>query len=284
MREHGEPFGDAALMPLTHLSLHVGKQLRVVLCGEGADELFGGYARYKVSARIPRSRAVPLPRRGWLADRYGLRRGGRPWERTIEAALAGGGFRGHAALLDSQLPLLELLSPAVRRDVEALNGSGWASSGADDLERARHHDTDVWLTNVFLEKTDRATMAGSLEARVPFLDHEVVAAANGLHPGADTSKAALRSLLTKGLPGVVLPDRKKGLAVELPALLSGFFAGHLDRQLRDPTAALSQFAGRVDDGAVKARADRSPAFAFRLVMLDVWDRLYGADLVWRNGA
>ena len=280
LREHGEPFADAAMLPLTHLSEAVGRELKVVLCGEGADELFGGYGRYRISSRLGHSRLASLPGRQHLADWWGLRRGGRPWERALEATLAGGGFRGHAALLDGDLPLLAALRPAVRQDVHALTSSGWATSGHTDLERARHYDLCTWLPNVFLEKTDRATMAGSLEARVPFLDREVVAAAGRISPGADTSKAALRTLLYKWLPDVRLPDRKKGLAIEIRDLVDKHFSTQVDRQLTDPEAALTRWLGSPDDGRVRLRAARSPYFAFRLAMLDEWQTMFGERLRW----
>jgi len=279
LKQHGEPFADPGMLPLTHLSLATGRDLKVVLCGEGADELFGGYARYGVVGAVARSRlAVPGRRRA--ADMWGLRRGGRPWQRAVEAGLAGGGFRGHAALLDGDLPLLGQLDPVARADVEALASSGWRSSGEDDLSRARRYDRDVWLTNVYLEKTDRATMAGSLEARVPFLDPEVVRAAARVDPGKDTSKRQLRDLLGRLLPGVRLPDRKKGLAIDVRALVDAHFASHVERQLADPQAALSLWSGAPDDGRARRRAACSPYFAFRLAMLDEWQTLFGKGMVW----
>ena len=279
--EHGEPFGDAAMLPLTHLSLAVGRELKVVLCGEGADELFGGYARYRISARVRRTGLVPVPGRQRAADAWGLRRGGRPWARALEAGLAGGGLRGHAALLDGDLPLLGSLDPGARRDVQALVSSRWLTSAGHELGRARRYDADVWMPNVFLEKTDRATMAGSLEARVPFLDREVAAAALREDPGADTSKPALRNLLARLLPGVRLPDRKKGLAIDVRALVDTHFAGQVERQLVDPCSALSRWVGGADDGRVRQRVDRSPSFAFRLAMLDEWQELFGHHVDWQ---
>jgi asparagine synthetase B (glutamine-hydrolysing) len=231
---------------------------------------------------LARTRLLPLPRRQRAADRWGLARGGRPWERALEAGLAGEGFRAHAALLDGDLPLVGILDPIARKDVYALTSSGWLMSAGDELGRARRYDADVWMPNVFLEKTDRATMAGSLEARVPFLDREVVAAAGRTDPRGDTTKPALRKLLKQLLPGVRLPNRKKGLAINIRALVDAHFAVQVERQLADPESALNCWVGRPDDGRVRQRAARSPYLAFRLAMLDEWQTLFGNDLTWLN--
>ncbi len=72
-------------------------------------------------------------------------------------------------------------------------------------------------------------------------------------------------------------DRKKGLAIEIRAL---HLTGQVQRQLVDPESALSRWSGRLDDGTVRRRAQRSPYFAFRLAMLDEWQTLFGSNLVW----
>src|SRR5664280_1367488 len=282
LREQGEPFADAAMLPLTHLALAVRGSVKVVLCGEGADELFGGYARYRVSSRLPRTRLLPMPGRQRVADWWGVQRSGQPWERALQAGLAGGGFRSHAALLDGDLPLLGALDPTARRDVVALASSGWCTSSTSELGRARQYDRNVWMPNVFLEKTDRATMAGSLEGRLPFLDHEVVAAA-ARHPlTKDTAKLPLRRLLVNWMPDLQLPDRNKGLAVDGRTLVSQHFTQQVEHQLVDPLAALSRWRGQLDDGQARRRAERSPSFAFRLAMLDEWQTLFGDDLTWEH--
>lgn len=278
LREHGEPLADAAMLPLAHLSLTVGKELRAVLCDGGADQMFGRYVRYRVGGRLPRTRLVPLPR--VAADRWGVRRGGQPWERALEATLAASGFRGHSALLDGHLPLLGVLDPVARRDVEALVSSGWHTSAATDLGRARRYDADVLLPNLLLEMFARSTAAGSLEGRLPFLDREVAAAAAREPQTPDPSKAPLRQLLARSLPGVQLADRRKGPAVDMRTLVSRHFAQQVEHQLVDPLAALSRWRGRPDDGHARQYAERSPTFAYRLAMLDEWQTLFDGDLTW----
>ena len=122
---HGEPFGDAAALPLTVLAEKVAQELKVVLTGEGADELVGGYGRYRISARLGHPVfAVTRPTSRGLAGWWGQRRSDAPWARAVEALAWGGGCRSHAALLGSDLTTL------LDADLPVRDGCG-----GDDAER-----------------------------------------------------------------------------------------------------------------------------------------------------
>jgi len=272
----GEPFGDAAALPLTLLAHAVRDDLKVVLTGEGADELFGGYGRYRVSRRVGGTAlrvARPLTSRG--ARWWGERRGDAPRSRALEALAWGGGARTHAALLGSDLTCLLNHDVPHATEVRALADADWRTSelslgaGSREEETARRFDQTRWRANTYLEKVDRATMAHSVEARVPYLD-PVVAATAGAMP-VDPFKSALRAELEQLLPGVVLPSRKKGLAVSLTHLL----AGGLDDQRRRVTdsrdSVLATHLGRASARVLADRAERSPLTAFRLAMLGLWE-------------
>ena len=112
---NGEPAGDPAALPVTVLAREIAGDVKVVLTGEGADEMFGGYRRYDVSryldARLVSAvGAVTSP----VADVIYRRRSDRPLERAVEALLRGGP-RGYASLLGSDLPTLERWCPEGRR-------------------------------------------------------------------------------------------------------------------------------------------------------------------------
>lgn len=224
--QHGEPFADPGALPLTHLSLAAGTNLRAVLCSEGAREVLGG------------SRP---DRRGDLA-------------------------------------LLGRLDARAGADVAALTSSGWRTSAGSDRARAWAYDTEVLLQNRLLEGTAGALRLGGLQGRLPYLDPAVVAAAR--LPG--TTRSPLRSLLLDLLPGVRLPGRSVRPSIDLRALVDQHFAEQVERQLVDPAAALSRWVGRPDRGAARQRADRSPAFAFRLAMLDQWQLTHGQPVVWQR--
>lgn len=274
LRQQGEPFGDAACLPLTVLSARAADELKVVLCGEGADEIFGGYGRYRVSRHLARKERTTALAAGW----WGRHRGGKPWARAAEALLWGGGYRAHAALLDADLPLLERSAPGIASRYLAEATADWRSLASDDyaLDAARRYDRERWLPNVYLEKTDRATMASSLEARVPYLDRVVVAAAPQPRPEG-TLKLPLRNFLQELLPDVRLPDRKKGLAVDVTALRTAGLEEVFRAALFRDGAVLRRAFGRDAVRELASRANRSPSFLFRIAMLGLWEQEFDTD-------
>jgi asparagine synthase (glutamine-hydrolysing) len=265
---HGEPFGDAAALPLTVLAQEASQELKVVLTGEGADELVGGYARYRVSSWLGHSPFAAAP----LATWWGRRRGDRPWERAAEAVLWGGGPRSHAALLGSDLTTLADAGAPFASDIGNGMRAEWlagpARRGRGDREVARSLDRER-LANTYLEKTDRATMACSLEARVPYLDPALATAFVGAP--VDTHKTRLRAELARRLPGAVLPNRKKGLAVNLAELLDGGLAAHLYYELGSSRSVLRSVLGPEPVRALRDRCERSDLSAYRIAMLGQWE-------------
>jgi asparagine synthase (glutamine-hydrolysing) len=275
---HGEPFGDAAALPLTVLAQDVGAQIKVVLAGEGADELFGGYGRYRVTRRLGGAglRAT-RPLLGPAAQWWGAVRGDSPWARALEAIAWGGGVRSYAALLGSDLTALLSEGAPHAEEVRALVAADWIAldgKGDNEEELARRFDQTRWLANTYLEKTDRATMAGSLEARVPYLDPAVAHRA-ALLP-VDPTKRALRRELERRLPEVRLPDRKKGLAVSLGQLLRAGLDRHARYELESDTSVLCEVMGPSTVNALRARAARSDLTRYRVAMLGQWEETLGA--------
>lgn len=269
----GEPFGDAAALPLSVLARRAARDLKVVLTGEGADELFGGYARYRVSRVLPR-RSIPglSWASGHAADLVYDRRGDRPVSRSVEALLRLDGRRSHAALVGSDLPAIVRTS-AVGEEVEALLRTDWEAhtAGRRGREAARRFDLTRWLPNTYLEKTDRATMAASIEARTPFLDPVVASAARrGGHP---FGKARLHRALLDRLPDAQLPERKKGLAVSIDRLLALSLGDDLARMVGSHQSILATSLGVPTVKALAARAERSPLTAYRLAVLGRWEAL-----------
>ncbi|OLR95268.1 asparagine synthase (glutamine-hydrolyzing) [Actinokineospora bangkokensis] len=217
-----DPVADPALVPLWFIAREARKHVKVVLSGEGADELFGGYTIYreplslapfervpgslrkfmgKVSTRIPEgTRGKDLLRRGSLSleERY----------------------YGNARIFrDDQLQqVLRTFDPSVsHRDVTA--PAYRESVDLDPVTRMQHVDLFTWLRGDILVKADKVTMANSLELRVPFLDPEVfrVAATVPLEQKItkETTKYALRQALRRVVPAHVLNRRKLGFPVPI---------------------------------------------------------------------
>jgi len=216
-----DPVADPALVPLYFVAREARKHVKVVLSGEGADELFGGYNIYREPASLRLLTSLPGPLRAALGSVSGrlpeglrgkdlLRRGAIPLEER---------YYGNARIFrDDELGFLRGRDPRVSfRDVTAPLYRQIA--GADDVTRMQYIDLFTWLRGDILVKADKMTMANSLELRVPFLDPEVFRVASTL-PVAERvtkeqTKVALRRALASVVPAHVLERRKLGFPVPI---------------------------------------------------------------------
>ncbi|MDQ2750890.1 MAG: asparagine synthase (glutamine-hydrolyzing) [Actinomycetota bacterium] len=216
-----DPVADPALVPLYFIAREARKHVKVVLSGEGADELFGGYTIYrepislrafervpsgvrrglgKLSTRIPEgTRGKDLLRRGAIGIEeryYGNARIFRPDEMGL--------YRGY----DESLSYMD-----VTKSLYA------ATTHLDDSTRMQYVDLFTWLRGDILVKADKMTMANSLELRVPFLDIEVFAVASSIPTDQkitkETTKYALRRALADIVPAHVLQRPKLGFPVPI---------------------------------------------------------------------
>ena len=224
---YDEPFADPAGFPLYLLSRFAREHVTVVLTGDGGDELFGGYRRYAVDRasaayrRLPGSRSV-VPA---LVERLPRMRRLKQAARVMQVSEPA---RRYAAWLRIFTPELqdELLADDVAarlvdhdpaadypRHYEALNGS----SPPDHLNRLMYVDLKSWLPDAYMEKTDKATMACSLEARLPLLDHRLVELAFRIPGRAKIRGLSTKRILKRAVAGIVPPavlrKRKHGFSV-----------------------------------------------------------------------
>lgn len=294
-----EPLGDASTIPTHLLALHAREHVKVVLSGEGADELFAGYPTY-LGHRVADQLARLPP---WL-----LRGLGSGLSRLAPASMGNVGIdylleRFASGLAEERLTrhqvwfgsvdpsrLPDLLSPAVR---ERLPPGALASPFArarpsrplpDPLSELLHTDFTLYLQDDLLTKVDRATMLASLEARAPFLDHELVEFVAGLPSRwklrGTTTKAILRRTVRHRLPAEVLARRKRGFNIPFSHwVLHGLGRVLRERFSRERVEVRGLFDhGEIDrllDEHLTRRADhRKPLFA--LLALDLWcDRTFG---------
>jgi asparagine synthase (glutamine-hydrolysing) len=273
VKAHGEPLGDAAVLPLSVLARRASQDLKVVLTGEGADEIFGGYGRYRISRRLGGFTRAVAPLGAQVARHWSRARDDKPRSRAFEALLWGGGVRSHAALLSSDLSLLDQACPETYRDVLTAMKADWQrlDDSGSELGRSIEYDRICWLPNTYLEKTDRATMLFGLEARVPYLDPVVVAtaAAGSMEMHA---KEEPRQLLRSIVPDVELPSRKVGLAVDIPSLLElPELSEPFKFELLDSNSVLGQLIPDEKKSMAVERCRQSPTFAFRVAMLGIWE-------------
>ena len=238
-----EPFADQAALPTMLLAQHARRHVTVVLTGEGADEVFGGYSNYRKRVREERwtrwlgARASPVPALlralpvGARKDRL-LRAIAEPLPRR---------YRTIPNLFDALL-LPSLLSPAMLaatrggEDIGDCAARAYAEcNSAHYLDRLLHVDTRLWLPDDLLTKVDRATMAHSLEARVPYLDHRLVEFCARLDPAlkvrGDGHKWLLKRVAERYLPRDLVHRGKQGFVMPLSEWLAGRLAGELDAHL-----------------------------------------------------
>lgn len=217
-----EPVADPALVPLFFIAREARKHVKVVLSGEGADELFGGYTIYREPLSLKPFEYLPKQ------FRKSLGKASRPLPEGMrgKSLLHRGSltleerYYGNArSFSDEQLrAVLPDFNPAwTHTDVTAriyAESVGW-----DPVARMQHLDLFTWLRGDILVKADKMTMANSLELRVPFLDPEVFAVASRLPYDQKitrtTTKYALRRALEPIVPAHVLHRAKLGFPVPI---------------------------------------------------------------------
>ena len=223
-RAYGEPFADAAALPAYLVCQLARTHVTVALSGDGADEVFGGYARYEGFARERRAaRAVPGPLRAVpraLGRVYPkLDFAPRPFRlRTALASLGETAPRAYASAVSAVLPDVcrgVLADPLRDADPAAHVEAAWGAADTDDpVVLAQAADMATWLPGRMLVKMDRASMTHSLEVRAPYLDHRLAEAAAAfprearVHDGR--RKIALREAMADRLPDDLLARPKRG--------------------------------------------------------------------------
>jgi len=237
-----EPFADSSAIPTFLVSRLARQHVKVVLSGDGGDELFAGYDRYLVD----RGR-----RHLGLAGDLGLG----PALRAIGSLLPVGGGKNtlHTLSLPRLQRYIHSISMFPGRALEAVLDGGGAPSRVDIapmadreldfLSRLQDLDLKTYLPGDILTKVDRMSMANSLEARVPLLDHPLVEFACSLPPDlrirGGTTKYLLKRVLEGRVPAEVLTRAKQGFAVPLESWFSGSIPGFF----RDELADTSHLAG-----------------------------------------
>ncbi len=287
-----EPIAFPSSVLLYFVSRLAREHVKVVLTGEGADELFLGYNRYRVTAwndRLGRPYRALVP--------AGLRRALRgrivaaPWrlrryaERTFLALAPGPRalFCENFAVFPTALQQRLLADPsllAVRDPYgEALRSYGEAGGGP--LERMSYADLHTYLVELLM-KQDQMSMAASIESRVPFLDHVFVEHAAAIPVRCKVrgwrTKAVLRAALRDRVPEAILTRRKMGFPVPVGRWLRGPFWPLVENLVLGPRALRR---GIFDPRTLRRIADEHRAGVgghgdrlWLLVNLELWQRIF----------
>jgi asparagine synthase (glutamine-hydrolysing) len=219
-----EPLGDQALLPVYWLSREAAKVVKVVLSGEGADEVFGGYDYYRPSASPTWKQRL---RTAW-------QRGAASPAPVTSTLIANG-----PPITPSGFPLLldrhgrRMFLPIEEPEIDPWEHDLMArlDRAEDSLQRATGADMLTWLPDDLLVKLDRMAMANSLEGRAPYLQPDLVRSAMiGLRPldrmAGTTSKVALRRLAKHRLPATIGARRKQGFVLPMRQWLRGWLQSH----------------------------------------------------------
>ena len=253
-----EPVADPALIPLFFIAREARKHVKVVLSGEGADELFGGYTIYREPLSLKAFDYIPRPLRRSLGKASrplpeGMR--GKSLLHRGSMTLEQRYYGNARSFSDEQL---RATLPGFRPDWTHTDVTAQLyaeSAGWDPVARMQHIDLFTWLRGDILVKADKMTMANSLELRVPFLDPEVFKVASRLPYDQKitrtTTKYALRRALEPIVPAHVLNRPKLGFPVPIRHWLK---AGPL-LDWAQHTIETSQAGDLVDLAAVRTMLD-----------------------------
>ncbi len=239
-----EPFADASALPTWRVCQLARETVTVALSGDGADEAFAGYRRQMFHAREEAVRAaLPAAVRQPVFGRLGQVWPKADWApRPLRAkatllALAADGAEGYARGLCVAPPELRgaLYSPALLREIgdyraeQPLIERMRAAPARSGLDRAQYADLTFWLPGDILTKVDRTSMAVSLEAREPLLDHRLVefaaALPERLRIRRGQGKWLLKSAMRRYLPDDILFRAKQGFVTPIAHWLRGPLAG-----------------------------------------------------------
>ena len=216
-----EPLADPAAVALYFVCKLASESVKVVLSGEGADELFGGYNIYKEPDDVAIYNAVPMPIRreiGKLCSRLPHKRGVNFFIRrgkTLEERFIGNAY---------------IFSESERKDILAIKTNAPAAAeitkpfydmvkGKDNVTKVQFLDINLWMTGDILLKADKMSMANSLELRVPFLDKEVMALAQRIpkkyRVTKENTKYAMRMAAHRACPPRTADKKKLGFPVPI---------------------------------------------------------------------
>jgi asparagine synthase (glutamine-hydrolysing) len=292
-----EPFGDSSMLPTYYVSCLARKHVTVALAGDGGDEIFAGYDRYRIHSQRDKFSRVP----GWARHVY--REHVFPWLPR--------GTRGRKFSYNVSLPAREryvdMISflPGCERDIALLSDEFRETlrtaddprevmfryfdraPANDDLSRIQYVDTKTYLVEDILTKVDRMSMATSLEVRAPLLDHVLVEWVTGLRTEwklrGDSQKYILKKLAERvGVPRQVLHRPKQGFAIPLVHWMRNELKDLILTVLLEPRTTQrgyfnAQAVRQLLEEHFRGRRDHSDGI-WRLLMFELWHRNFLATV------
>jgi asparagine synthase (glutamine-hydrolysing) len=299
---YDEPFADSSQVPTFLVSEMTRHHVTVALSGDGGDELFAGYTRYGQGLRVARMlRLLPRPLSACLARAIGAVPPA-TWDRAFDivpgrmrprlpgeklhklASVLAEDARGYYRALLAQWADAWSLVKGATRPEQAAYGEDVRRRFDGELSWMQYTDSVTYLPDDILTKVDRASMAVSLEARVPLLDHRVVELSwqlpAKLKMRGGKGKWLLRQVLYKYVPRSLVERPKMGFGVPIDAWLRGPLKDWA-ADLLDPTAMAK--VGLLDPKPIQDKwAEHQSGrrnwqhFLWNVLMFEAWRRAQGA--------
>jgi len=245
----GQPFADPSLLPTAKVSQLAAKHVKVALSGDGADELFSGYERYKARSimqwytRLPKTlrrntekliKYIPEPN---VHHSRSLIKKAHLFVNLMERS--GSETPYVAPRFQSDTELAKLLP-----SIHSLGNSTTKEVALGDIEKMMYQDTLIYLPQDILQKVDRASMANSLETRAPFLDHHLIESAFSYplsaHRGGNTNKKLLHLSHEGETPNAIWKRKKQGFSVPISEWFKSEMGEHLESLIRETDSPVSQ--------------------------------------------
>jgi asparagine synthase (glutamine-hydrolysing) len=286
---YDEPFADSSAIATFRVAQIAARDLKVVLTGDGGDEAFGGYERYRLHGVLRMISRLGGPAHLPAVDMARALLRFAP--QTNKIRRRADTYRRYAVLRPEEryLGLMSIIPPAIRADLlgtstladqDAYLGGVLATGPHDELDRILRTDTLTYLPEDLLVKMDRATMANSLEARAPLLDHRLVEFVARLPSrrkiARGKTKVVLREIAHRLMPRELVERPKMGFGVPV----GSWFKDDLGDRFRDwalqPDSMLRDHLDAEPAGLLFAehragRADHG-ARLWALLMFELWAR------------
>jgi asparagine synthase (glutamine-hydrolysing) len=289
VRHFGEPFADSSAIPTYWVARTAREHVTVALNGDGGDELFGGYVRYRGVAlagyvdRIPGLASILASAGEKLPSQLSRRRNLGRAIRFLRAASRDPLERYYrwVGYFTGERRLATLADRYARNSYTgAIADAADVAGASDPVERMMAADLSGYLPGDLLPKMDIATMANSLETRSPFLDHELVSFVGTLpreyKVSPRASKILMRSALKGVLPQAILTRDKMGFGVPVGLWLRSELRGLLEDALLPEAAHIRTYVKgsairQLVVDHIERRADHTPLL-WCLLMLELWFR------------
>ena len=278
-----DPLADPACVPLYFVAREARKHVTVVLSGEGADELFGGYNIYREPQSLEVFNKIPRVGKVLLKGIANMLPEGMKGKSFIE--------RGVTPMEERYIGNAKMFTEEEKRDLlnvyheglnylDVTNPLYQESRGYDPVDRMQYIDIHTWMRGDILLKADRVTMAHSLELRVPFLDKAVFEVASKIPTSLKTANGTTKYILRKAAEGIVpahVLDRKKlGFPVPIRHWLKNEmneWAKKIIRESNTDHLINKTYVSQLLEDHCQGKADNSRKI-WTVLMFMVWHQVY----------